>query len=570
VIALPGVGLPVIILRVRIILMILVLTRMIPGVVVMMFIMMTMVCVEDLGFVKIMLLATEQEKSGGSRPDKHVAQLFHGFVCNRGDPVLQLPSYPILSKFMSRDRQPNILWYCTDQQRFDTIGALGNPFVKTPTLDQLVAKGTTFTRAYCQSPICTPSRASFMSGLYPSKVHNTRNGNDHYPDGAPLISRQLASAGYDCGLIGKFHLQSSGKRTEPRIKNDGFRYWKFSHAPRDDWPEGEHDYADWVRAQGADLNALRESGERVPADLHQTTWATTRAIEFISENRGDQPWMLNVNVYDPHPPFTPPREYAERFNRDDMPGPSFEPSDIEAQEELADADFQTKSQHPDEFDGRQIQADYYAMISLIDDQLARLLKFLEESGEAENTVVIFTSDHGETLGDHGLLYKGCRFYEGLVRVPLIFHAPSRFQEGLQCDGLTELLDLSATILDLAGANMPEEHQGHSLVPYLTGEKDASEPIRDFVRCEYFDALAPHFTGGNGTFATMHRTGRYKLVLYHSLNKGELFDLDLDPREHRNLWNNPDYAEVKNRLILESFHAHVNLTTDVGSERIAPM
>ena len=147
------------------------------------------------------------------------------------------------------NERPNILWYCTDQQRFDTIGALGNPHVQTPVLDSLANEGTAFTHTYCQSPICTPSRASFMSGLYPSRVHNTRNGNESFPDWPPVITKLIADSGYDCGMIGKFHLQSSGKRTEPRI-DDGFRYWKFSHAPRDDWEEG-HDYADWVREQGA-------------------------------------------------------------------------------------------------------------------------------------------------------------------------------------------------------------------------------------------------------------------------------------------------------------------------------
>ena len=151
-------------------------------------------------------------------------------------------------------KRPNILWYCTDQQRFDTIHALGNSFVKTPVLDSLVKEGTSFTHTYCQSPICTPSRASFMSGLYPSRVHNTRNGNESFPGWPPVITKLIADAGYDCGLIGKFHLQSSGKRTEPRIE-DGFSYWKFSHAPRDDWEEG-HDYANWVRSQGGDLNKL--------------------------------------------------------------------------------------------------------------------------------------------------------------------------------------------------------------------------------------------------------------------------------------------------------------------------
>lgn len=466
--------------------------------------------------------------------------------------------------------RPNILWYCTDQQRYDTIGALGNPHVRTPTLDRLVREGVTYEHTYCQSPICTPSRSSFMTGLYPSRLHNTRNGNETFPSGVPLISKLIAERGYDCGMIGKFHLQSAGHRTEPRIKEDGFRYWKFSHAPRDDWKRGEHDYADWVRDQGADLNALRESPDRVPAELHQTTWATTRAIEFLSEERGDQPWMLNINIYDPHPPFIPPRSYAEQFEASKMPGPHFQPTDIAAQEKLSEADFQTKARDPSEFEGKQAQADYYAMIALIDDQLARLLKHLEETGQAENTVVIFTSDHGETLGDHGLLFKGCRFYEGLVRVPLIFHFPSHFSGNRQSKAPVELLDLSATLVEMAGADVPAYHQGHSLLSQLTGETSLEEPVRPFVRSEYFDALAPKFTQGNGTFATMHRRGSHKLVLYHSIDAGELFALDQDPHEHENLWEHPDYQTLKNELILESFHAHVNLTTDVGSRRIAPM
>ena len=394
---------------------------------------------------------------------------------------------------MSYD-QPNILWYCTDQQRFDTISALGNQYVKTPVVDSLVQSGVAFTHAHCQSPICTPSRASMMSGMYPGRVHNTRNGNKSFPDSPPLISKLIADQGYDCGLIGKFHLQSSGKRTEPRIKDDGFRYWKFSHAPRDDWPEGEHDYADWVREKGGDLEALRASPDRVPPEFHQTTWSTDRAIEFIDEDRNGAPWMLNINVYDPHPPFEPPKQYADQFLAEDMPGPHFEEGDPVQQALLEEADFQTKSKTPEEIDAKDAQAKYYAMILQIDDQLGRLLQHLESTGQRENTVIIFTSDHGETLGDHGLLYKGCRFYEGLVRVPLIFSCPRLFPEGRKCSELVELLDLSATLLDLAGAPIPDHHQGRSLGAMLTGEMPLNQPLRDFVRCEYFDALAPSFYG----------------------------------------------------------------------------
>ena len=467
-------------------------------------------------------------------------------------------------------QRPNILWYCTDQQRFDTIGALGNRFVRTPAIDALVNGGTAFTKTYCQSPICTPSRSSFMTGLYPSRAHNTRNGNANFDSSPPLISKLVADAGYHCGLIGKFHLQSAGRRTEPRL-DDGFSFWKFSHAPRDDWKEG-HDYAEWVKEQGVDLNAMRTSEDRVPPEYHQTTWATERAIEFLDAAASKRtPWMLNINPYDPHPPFIPPKAYAERFKASDMPGPNFQPSDFDAQRALASVDFQTESLSPEAIDGKNIQALYYAMISLIDDQFARIVEYLDRTGQRENTLIIFTSDHGESLGDHGLLYKGCRFYEGLVRVPLIFNCPGTVSSGVQSKALVELLDMSATILDFAGIELPDYFQGKSLRSILSGQS-SSDHHRDSVRSEYFDALDGSFTktGGSASFATMYRNATHKLVIYHRDNLGELFDLEADPWEHQNLWNDPGSEALKNKLILESFNDHVMLTTDVGSERIAPM
>ena len=158
---------------------------------------------------------------------------------------------------------PNILWICTDQQRYDTIGALGYAHVDTPHVDQLVAEGVAFTHAYCQSPICTPSRASFLTGQYASAVHINGNGLDSFPDHPPLVTRMLAEAGYDCGLIGKLHLASAYQRIEPRV-NDGYRYWEYSHAPRDDWPQG-HGYADWVREKGEVLGELDEAISPRPA-----------------------------------------------------------------------------------------------------------------------------------------------------------------------------------------------------------------------------------------------------------------------------------------------------------------
>ena len=252
-----------------------------------------------------------------------------------------------------------------------------------------------------------------------------------------------------------------------------------------------------------------------------------------------------------------------------MPEPLFRNTDLEQQTRLQAVDFQSKVRTPDELDIRSpilpgpppvtgkgqtprqetkadgatdaktLKAAYYAMIQLIDEQLGRMLETLEETGQRENTVIIFTSDHGEMLGDHGLIQKGCRFYEGLVRVPLIFAWQEQFVKGFKSDALVELVDKAPTLLELAGLTPPEGMHGRSLLPILRGEANASHH-RDFVRCEYYDAvdLRDH------SFATMYRNERYKLVVYHGHAEGELYDLTEDPNEFDNLWHTPNKQDIK--------------------------
>ena len=480
--------------------------------------------------------------------------------------------------------RPNILWICTDQQRYDTIGALGNPHVSTPNIDRLVREGTAFERAYCQSPICTPSRVSFMTGMYASAVHVNGNGAAALPAGhPPLVTRLLASGGYDCGLIGKLHLTSSYGRIEVRT-DDGYRYWEYSHAPRDDWPIG-HGYSDWMRSRGEILGELLKDPEGVPPELHQTTWCAEKTIEFMRQKR-DGPWLASVNIYDPHPFFNPPRAYRDLFDPERMPGPLFRPSDLAQQEELAAIDFQSRGRPPEELDiedpvlpkppgmkewprgsvagqrdAQTLQAAYYAMIRQIDDQLGRMLDVLEETGQRESTLVIFTSDHGEMLGDHGLVQKGCRFYEGLVRVPLIFSWPGHLQENIRSDALVELTDKAPTLLELAGMSVPERMQGKSLLPILQGDADPGRH-REFVRCEYYDALEEP----DHSFATMYRDQRYKLVLYHGHGLGELYDLEEDPEEFENMWNEAEAQPLKLDLMQRSYDASM-LAMDRGPRRL---
>ncbi len=460
---------------------------------------------------------------------------------------------------------PNILWFCTDQQRYDTIHSLNNPHIRTPNLDRLVAEGVAFTHAFCQSPICTPSRASFLTGRYPSAVHNTRNGNERWSEAAPLVTKLLRDGvGYDCGLAGKLHLAGAAGREEPRPADDGYRLFHWSHDPEDRYPRG-HAYADWLAGQGYSLKEVRADPAAIPPHLHQTTWCTDRAIDFLEEER-DGPWLMSVNVFDPHGPFDPPQSYLDRYDPARVPPPLFQESDL-AEQPRNPGDFQNPARRPEEFDAQQIVAAYYAMIELIDDNLGRLLDALDESGQRENTIVIFTSDHGEMLGDHGLLLKGCRFFEGLVRVPLVVSWPGVIAGGVVSDALVELTDIAPTLLDAAGVDIPWQMTGRSLLPVLTGEKAAAEH-RNFVRCEYYQALnanTPGRTGWTGSFATMYRDKRYKLVTYHGHSYSELYDLETDPGEFANRWDDPALADIRFDLLRSSFDA-LALAVDVGTEQ----
>lgn len=456
---------------------------------------------------------------------------------------------------------PNILWICTDQQRWNTIGALGNEYVKTPNIDRLVNEGVSFTHAYCQSPLCTPSRASFMTGMYPSTLHATKNGAASWPETAPLISKTLNDAGYDCGLSGKLHLSTAmAHLPEERPKDDGYRIFDYSHSP---YQSGSaNDYLRYYKAQGIDIMELKAKLGYVPAQYHQTKWCTDRAIDFIKEKR-EWPWFFSLNIFDPHGPFDPPKENVDRYDLDNMPDPVFSETSMEEKRIFNNVWFQGKPRKYTQKENRLRLAKYWAQIDLIDENIGRILETLEETGQLNNTLIIFMSDHGDMCGDHGMTAKGCRFYEGLVRVPLIFWYPPYFQESLRSDALVELTDIIPSLLELTGLPVDKLIQGKSLLPILTGEKDQTSH-RNFVRSEWYDGVM----AGKNTLnhGTMYRNKRYKIVHYHGHKKGELFDLEKDPQELHNLWDDPSYAEIKLELTLKSFDETVR-SIDTGPERL---
>ncbi len=473
-------------------------------------------------------------------------------------------------------KRPNILMLCTDQQRWDTLGATGNPFVKTPDIDALYAGGAAVPHAYCQSPVCTPSRASFLTGRYPRTTRTRQNGQD-MPADERLLPRILADAGYACGLAGKLHISachpSVSPTYEPRI-SDGYHVFQWSHHPAramsenppgggfkrlPNWPLNAYNL--WLSARGERYETRpAEGSEHVSygpeAENHQTTWCAEEAISFLSAHQGGtQPWMFSVNFFDPHHPFDPPESYLKHYldRLDDIPLPPFEQGELDDKPSYQAIDHRgayggragLPFDRMSEGDHRLVRAAYFAMCDLISDQVGRIIRALEETGQREDTLVVFMSDHGELLGDHGIYLKGPFFYEPSVRVPLVLNWPGTIP-AQEVAGLVELVDLAPTLLEAAGLPPEPGMQGRSLWPGIAAGRGRSD--RETVFCEYVNAMSWH-AQDRPTILSMVRSRDHKLVVDHGTGGGELYDLTADPGETRNLWSDAATADVKSDMLL---------------------
>ena len=456
--------------------------------------------------------------------------------------------------------QPNILWICTDQQRGNTIHALGNPLINTPNIDALVANGVAFTHAYCQSPVCTPSRASFLTGRYPRTTRCRQNGQA-IPGTEKLISRLFADAGYTCGLAGKLHLATCANGVVEKRIDDGYKVFHWSHHPQPDWPGNA--YTQWLEEQGKSWGELYVGPgtpyvkHGIPAEYNQSTWCANMAIDFIHDQQG-KPWFFSYNCFAPHHPFDPPADYLARYNPDDMLLPKGRAGELESKTTYQQLDSKFSHNDPEGYnvaamsdsDKREVTAAYYAMIELIDEGVGRMMAALEETGQLENTIVIFMSDHGKMLGDHGIYLKGPHFYEEAVRVPLIMSWSRQFESGLRADCLMELVDIAPTLLEAAGQEVPGAMQGRTLLPILKGQADPSSH-RAHVFSEYYNAWSHKHSYG-----TMLRTATHKMIVYHGTDQGELYDLENDPDEFENLWGDTTHAGLKTRMLKKAFDASV--------------
>lgn len=432
--------------------------------------------------------------------------------------------------------RPNVLILYTDQQRWDALGCAGNDHIHTPCLDALAARGACFARAYCNSPVCMPSRQSMLSGLYPSAVGTTCNGIEMPPD-VPTVWQFLQPYGSTAANLGKLHFLNHSTRDHRRPHPT----YGLDRLVVSDEPGCYEDaYIAWVRERDpSQVKSCRCStppawrGEPIrahprgtttpyvfegPEELTHTAFVADETIRFLEERRGG-PFFAIAGFYAPHAPINPPRRFVDLYDPARMPLP------VRNEGEGADG--------PSDDEWRRIVAHYYALVSHVDDQVGRILDALDRLGHRDDTLVLFTSDHGEHLGDHGLVAKGPPGLDSCARVPLVVSYPSGLtRAGWLCDEPVEAVDIVPTILDYCGVQIPPTLQGTSLRALLEGR--GSRPRES----AYIEHAVP---GGVGWKTVATRRLKYCLS---SEGRELLYDLERDPHELRDLAADEGSAELK--------------------------
>jgi len=452
--------------------------------------------------------------------------------------------------------RPNILVIMTDQQRRDTLGAYGCDWISTPNLDRLAAEGTLFTRASVDNPVCTPSRASIFTGK-PVFEHTVLRVHDNLPDDEMQFPERLRrDGGYRTALFGKLHTSSRVKEEVQRHPNDGFEIYEWCLEPSVSMDSRFNGYVPWLRETAPDfLAALKQNGRRElhhPEDLHMSKWAADRTIAFIEAAKSDgRPFFCLMSLFDPHDPYEDhPRVARAWVDAERIPAPiaKSDAPDCVRREQQASYLGRADAFTPDDIG--EIRLGYGASIAFVDRQVGRVLDALDGAGLAGETLVVFLSDHGDQLGDHGLFVKGVGLYEPTVGVPLLLRWPGHVAEGGRCDGLAQGRDLAATCLAAAGLD-------HSDIPSsedLVGMAEAGRARRSVAATLYRNSGI----NNEGEFwnppmlSTMVRDERYKLVVYGSGGRSEreLFDLADNPQETRNLAGAPGHAATEARLLAE--------------------
>ncbi len=492
----------------------------------------------------------------------------------------------------------NVLFIITDAQRADHMSCAGNPVVKTPNLDKLAKEGVRFTNHFCTNPICMPNRATLITGVYPN-VHGVRSNGINLRQDIPTIIQTLKKKGWYTKAIGKVHHQywlgpfkhknrSAECLTDWALKKDK------SYPVRGNFPSPYYGYEEvelisgngtvcaghyiqWleekapkiaeemkIRVQNYD-NLFSLFCEPIPTELYSTTWVKERTLAFLERHSqgkyGNKPFYLHCSFPDPHYPLYPPDEFQDMYKPEDIELPA----NFDDINNLYNHEFLGYHlKHPpfkkaflresNEEEIRKITALTYAAITYVDYSIGQILAALGKLGYSDNTIVIFMSDHGDLMGDHGLLFKGPCPFNGILQLPLIWKVPGLTKPGGVSDSLVSSIDYPKTILNLLGIKErrhPFDMQGCDVTQIL---KDPNKKVRDCVFIENDEEVGP-------LEARLRHliTEDYKLTIYESLNDfGDIYDRKIDPYELNNLWYDKNFRnkrfELVNKLLQENLKA----------------
>ena len=496
-------------------------------------------------------------------------------------------------------RKLNVLFIITDQQRADHLGCAGNPILKTPNIDCLASEGVRFTNAFCANPICTPNRASILTGLYPN-MHGARSNGIKLPENIPTITQTLLQQGWHTVAIGKLHHQffndphpnftdihsaerisdwfspEKGPSMRERFKKKPYYGYKevelvIGHGDLCtghyfDWlEEKKPELADYIKEHITEPFSSLIYETNIPEDFFPTSYVTERTIEFLERyadgKYGERPFFLFCSYPDPHHPLCPPGKYKDMYKPKDIELPS----NFDDLENLKDHPFlgsliknppfgggqaHLLERGTTEGEARQFIASTYGCISLIDYGVGKILNSLDGLGLADNTLIIYTSDHGDLMGDHGMILKGPCPYNGILNVPMIWKVPGLVQN-MVSDSLISSIDIVPTLLKLLRIGKryhPHELQGIDISPIL---KNPSMKLRDCCLIEEDEEF----------FSVKIRlrhliTENYKITVYNNLrNYGEIFDRKNDPEELNNLWFKDE--DLRHQLLEKLFYENLS-------------
>lgn len=430
-------------------------------------------------------------------------------------------------------QRKNVLLFFSDQFRYDTIAGHGDPMIKTPALDSLLAAGTDFTNAYTPCPVCIAARFSLHSGLAP--YENPCNDNVPMPKGHPSFMGMLSGSGYQTHGVGKMHFEFTGEPNSILWGYDSRDVSEECNNP-DDFrrflDENGFDHVQDPQGVRSDMYYIPQPSQ-LPARLHNNTWVAQKSIDFLKNRDTEKPFFLMTSFIKPHPPFEAPVPWNKLYRCNQME----EPYRPEGFEELLVYVNQVQNRYKGRAWGydvnlaRMLRAAYYSCVSFVDYNIGLVLQYLRENDLLKDTVILFSADHGEMLGDYGSYGKRC-FLDPSAHIPLILVDPDR-EGGKTCDAPVTLTDVLPTLLQNAGLPCPESYIGSSLWDIAEGKTD-----REFV-CGQFNS--------EDAGLYMIKTRQYKYIYSAADRKELLFDQAAQGRETKNLAGEPAYQELKAKL-----------------------